>query len=127
MTNPSDGLNEKARDVTVLLQAGPFRIITSEMVLVEYLTFASEFGQHARKQSAEVVRGLKRDPNVEIIPQTSRQFTSAVERYVDRIDQRWSVTDCASFLVLEERGIVEALAHDHNFEQAGFRALLREP
>jgi predicted nucleic acid-binding protein len=28
---------------------------------------------------------------------------------------------------MEERGITEALTADHHFEQAGFRALLRQP
>ena len=46
--------------------------------------------------------------------------------YADRLDQRWSVTDCSSFLIMEERGITDALAYDRDFEQAGFRALLRE-
>ena len=31
----------------------------------------------------------------------------------------------ASFLLMEGRGICEALTHDRNFEQAGFVALLR--
>jgi len=30
-------------------------------------------------------------------------------------------------VVMRERGITEALVADHHFEQAGFRALLREP
>ena len=41
------------------------------------------------------------------------------------MDQHWSLTDCASFIVMEERGISEALAYDRDFEQAGFTALLR--
>lgn len=36
------------------------------------------------------------------------------------------ITDCASFLIMEERGITEALAYDIDFARAGFRALLRE-
>ena len=40
-------------------------------------------------------------------------------------DQRWSLTDCSSFLLMEQRGISEALAYDRDFEQAGFIPLLR--
>jgi predicted nucleic acid-binding protein len=40
-------------------------------------------------------------------------------------DKEWSLTDCISFLLMRERGIHEALTHDHHFEQAGFVALLR--
>jgi predicted nucleic acid-binding protein len=33
--------------------------------------------------------------------------------------------DCVSFVVMEERGMMDALTADEHFEQAGFRALLR--
>jgi predicted nucleic acid-binding protein len=42
------------------------------------------------------------------------------------LDKDWSVTDCASFVIMDHRRIVEALTHDHHFEQKGYRALLRE-
>ena len=62
----------------------------------------------------------------EIIAQTDMQFRAALARYASRADQSWSLTDCASFLVMEQRHIAEALAYDRDFEQAGFVALLRE-
>jgi predicted nucleic acid-binding protein len=31
-----------------------------------------------------------------------------------------------SFLVMQDRGLIEALTTDAHFQQAGFRALLRE-
>jgi predicted nucleic acid-binding protein len=36
--------------------------------------------------------------------------------------RNWSLTDCLSFLVMERRGLAQALTTDHDFEQAGFRA-----
>ena len=69
---------------------------------------------------------LHNNPNVEVVPQTDAQFTVALERYAQRNDQTWSLTDCASFVLMGERGITEALAYDRDFEQAGFTALLRE-
>jgi len=46
--------------------------------------------------------------------------------YENRQDKEWSLTDCLSFLVMQERGVMDALTADHHFEQAGFRALMRE-
>jgi predicted nucleic acid-binding protein len=40
-------------------------------------------------------------------------------------DKSWSLTDCASFLIMEEMQITVALAHDRHFVQAGFQTLLR--
>jgi hypothetical protein len=34
--------------------------------------------------------------------------------------------DCVSFIVMQYSGITEALTADEHFQQAGFRALLRE-
>jgi predicted nucleic acid-binding protein len=48
-----------------------------------------------------------------------------LELHSRRADKEWSLTDCISFFVMQERGIHQALAHDHHFEQAGFEALLR--
>ena len=122
LLNPRDNLHEKAKQLAT--QLVPFRIVTTEMVLVEYLTSVSVGGQQLRQRAADTVKSLKIDPNVEVVPQTSIQFEAALDRYVARSDQHWSLTDCASFVLMEQRHIWEALAEDHNFEQAGFAALL---
>jgi len=71
------------------------------------------------------VEAIRRDPNIEVVPQTSMQFGEAFDMYRQMVDKEWSLTDCASFALMKERGLREALAHDHHFEQAGFVALLR--
>ncbi len=96
------------------------------MVLAEASNLMAGAGEHQRQRAWELVRDLERDPDVTVIPQSATQFGAALERYVSRDDQTWSLTDCASFLVMEERAITEALAHDRDFEQAGFIALMRE-
>ena len=104
---------------------GAILVVTTQLVLVEALNALAGMGEFRRLFAAQMVRTLEDDPGVEIVPQTDAQFRAAVERYATRPDQRWSLTDCASFLVMEERGISEALAYDRDFEQAGFTALLR--
>ena len=102
------------------------RIVTTEWVLIEVLDGMGGRGEHRRAFATRMIRELEADPDTEIVPATSESFWNAFERYAARADQRWSLTDCASFLVMEERGITEALAYDRDFEQAGFTALLRE-
>ena len=119
-----DGLHQKARDATA--QLGPVRVVTSEMALVEFLNYVSKHGEMIRRRASDAERRMRANPNLHIEPQTGRLFRAAADLYAQRPDQRWSVTDCASFLIMRERNITEALAHDIDFVQAGFRALLRE-
>ena len=92
---------------------------------MEMFSHVSGTGAGNRRKASAMLARLQANERVEIIPQTAQQFRAAAERFADRPDQRWSLTDCASFLVMEERGIAEALAYDRDFEQAGFTALLR--
>ena len=118
-----DPLHERAR--TVAAGLGLFGTVTTRMVIAEVLNYVSRGGDHLRSLAVQMVRNLQARPDVEIVPQTDAQCSAAVERYAARPDQTWSLTDCASFLVMEERNITEALAYDRDFEQAGFTALLR--
>ena len=121
---PRDHLHGKAMQVSKTL--GSCRLVTSEMVLVELLNALSNCGTELRTTAADAVERLRRDANVSIVPQSSSQFSAALKFYQRRADKNWSLTDCASFLIMEERAIQEALAHDRGFQQAGFTALLRD-
>ena len=122
--NPRDALHRRSLAVADAL--GTSDVVTTQLALVEALNSMADKPEYRRTFAARMVHDLEADPSVEIVPQTDAQFRTAVERYAARSDQTWSLTDCASFLVMEERNITEALAYDRDFEQAGFRALLRE-
>jgi len=119
--NPKDKLNAKARAISSGL--GKSRILTTEMVLDELLAALSRVPERAF--AIRGVDAIRTNPNVEVLPQTSIQFREAYGLYKLMADKEWSLTDCASFEIMKARGITEALAHDHHFEQAGFTALLR--
>ena len=123
LISPRDRLRERAIQVTVNL--GDHRLVTSQMVLVEVLNHFAGQGDLARKAASETVKGLKNDPNTEVVEQSSEQYDKALDMYASRLDQTWSLVDCSSFVLMEERGIQDALAHDVDFVQAGFNALLR--
>ena len=67
---------------------------------------------------------LHADPNVVIVSQSEDQFRDAFHYYRSRPDQRWGLTDCASFILMSERGITHALTADRDFTQAGFTILM---
>lgn len=120
--NPKDNLHAKARVISSNL--GKSRILTTEMVLDELLAALSP--PPARAVAIRGVDTIRANPNVEVVPQTSIQFREAFDLYKQMADKAWSLTDCASFEIMRVRGISEALAHDRHFEQAGFKALLRD-
>jgi predicted nucleic acid-binding protein len=46
-----------------------------------------------------------------------------MQPYRERPDKDWGLTDCVSFVVMQDRGLSEALATDEHFQQAGYRAI----
>ena len=122
--NPRDQLHAKAISVSTTLQGRS--IVTSQMVLTEFLNHYAALGQLFRQRAVQVVRSLQGNVDVEVVPQTDAQFAAALTLYAQRPDKEWGITDCASFLTMQERGITEALAYDDHFYQAGFIPLLRD-
>lgn len=123
LLNPRDALHERARLLSASL--GFVRLVTSEMVLAECLNSLAGQGTLLRGAAVELVQRLREDPEVQIVPGSGFRFYLALDLYAARSDKGWSHTDCASFQIMEEGGVREALTHDRHFEQAGFRALLR--
>ena len=115
-----------ARATNLAVQQPQMNIVTSEMVLVEVFNHFSRSGPQGRLAVSSFVQKLRATDEVDVVQQSSEQFRAAASRYADRPDQRWSLTDCASFLVMEAEGIDQALAYDRDFIQAGFKALLRD-
>jgi uncharacterized protein len=122
LLNPTDALHERAMQVSASL--GHTRILTSELVLTEVLNACSRKGELPRRMACVLIDELRSDPDYEIVPMTTSAFRQAVERYRSRADKKWGLTDCASFLIMEEKGITDALSADRDFRQAGFNALL---
>jgi predicted nucleic acid-binding protein len=121
LVNPRDQIHQKVIKITQQLSS--VRLLTTEMVLVELLNSFSD--SPFRRAVAGMVLKLRNDRNVRIVPQTSEQFESALRRYKQAADKSWSLTDCASFEVMEAELMRTALTHDQHFAQAGFETLLR--
>ena len=121
LVNPRDQIHQKA--LSVSRQLSSESLLTTEMVLVEVLNSFSD--SLYREAVGRMVTSLRQDENLTIVPQTPAQFKSALQRYQQAADKNWSLTDCASFEVMEVENIEAALTHDRHFIQAGFEALLR--
>lgn len=100
-------------------------LVTTDAVLVELLNFFASRGEEYRSRAIELVGMLMISPATRIEAQTRELLSNAIGLYANRPDKNWSVTDCMSFLVMDQLVIHEALAVDAGFDQAGKQALLR--
>ena len=82
--------------------------------------------QRYRQAAVQRLDSLEGDPTVAMGPRSESRYARAVQLYRERPDKEWGLTDCVSFLVMQDRGLTDALTTDEHFQQAGFRALLRE-
>jgi predicted nucleic acid-binding protein len=97
--------------------------LTTEFVLFEFANYLSV--SRLKALAWKTIDQLRQDPFIEIVSSDQGWVEEGYQLFRSHSDKDWSLTDCTSFLVMKQRGIVDALTHDHHFEQAGFRALLR--
>ena len=121
MFGPNDSLKGKAKTVSEGL--GDVIIVTSEMVLTEFANYFTRFGPDYRLKVVSAIDGIRSNPNVSVIPQTSVQFQSALVLYRNRLDKDWSLTDCVSFATMKRHGVKTAFTFDSHFKQAGFATI----
>jgi hypothetical protein len=72
---------------------------------------------------ARFVQDHRVNRNVTIIPADRAMLDRGLRLYSQRPDKDWSLTDCVSFVAMQDARVTDALTGDHHFEQAGFRAL----
>ncbi len=70
------------------------------------------------------IRQFQGSQNARLIRVDTELFDRAVEIYARTSDKTWGLVDCASFVVMRDFSITEALSTDRHFKQAGFNPLL---
>jgi hypothetical protein len=98
--------------------------LTTEAVLVELGNALSRSAWRAL--GIATLRALRLDPDITLLPVDHELFERAVAFYSARIDKDWGLTDCISFVVMQEQHLTDVLTTDHHFQQAGFHNLLIE-
>jgi uncharacterized protein len=96
------------------------RAITTNYILAELVALLTTPLRVPRPAIIEFVDGLTASSFVEIVHIDPTLDEQAWRLLKSRPDKEWSLVDCASFVVMQQRGLTEALTTDHHFEQAGF-------
>ena len=99
------------------------RLVTTRAVCLEIGDALSRL--RFRPTAIRFLASIEEAPSVEIVPASEELCAAALGLYRQRPDKEWGLTDCLAFVVMQQRGLTEALTTDEHFEQAGFTALLR--
>ena len=118
--NPRDVAHAKALQVGQRIERPA---VLTDFILLELGNALSRVGQ--RELFSKLVPHLRSQPNIRIIPASRDLLERRFELFSRRVDKKWSLTDCTSFVVMQKEALTEALTTDHHFEQAGFVVLLQ--
>lgn len=120
IVRPNDQWAEAAKSARQEL--GQVLLVTTDEVLNEFLAALSRGGPTLRRQAVEMVHAILTNPAVEVVAQTRDGFLAGLERYQQREDKNYSLTDCVAMNVMDASQIHEVLTNDHHFEQEGLRS-----
>ena len=117
--NPSDPAHRRASELSRRLRQPR---VTTAWVLTEV---GDAFASKNRPAFLDLMQLVQNNPFIRVVGPSPELFAAGVKLYAARPDKDWPLTDCISFVVMEDEGIREALTGDNHFEQAGFTALLK--
>ena len=120
----TDQNHEKAKMLARQIENSDTSLVTTRAVVLEIGNALARL--RYRSAAIELLDSLEQDESVEIVPLTEELYGMAMKFYRERSDKEWGITDCISFVVMQDLGLVEALTTDEHFKQAGFRPLLIE-
>jgi hypothetical protein len=115
LLNTADEFHERAALASGQVKP-PF--LTTEAVLTEVGNALSR--PRWRGAAYATIQDLRGDPNIEVVPVDAALFDHALALYGARSDKEWGLTDCISFVVMQEHNLTQALTTDGHFEQAGY-------
>jgi len=118
----SDDQNHRiaVKHLKSLIKSLPPLVITS-YIFDEIVTFFNSRNNH--EKAVEVGNNILESNTVELIHVDETLFFEAWQYFQKYKDKSYSLTDCISFIVMNQRGIKTALTFDRHFNQAGFEKL----
>jgi predicted nucleic acid-binding protein len=106
-------------------QARGVRVVTTNYILVELVALFTSPMRIPRLLQISHIDTIRSAPWAEVVHVDPALDADAWALLKTRQDKEWSLVDCVSFVVMQQRGVREALTTDHHFEQAGFVRLLK--
>lgn len=123
LEDKSDAHHEAARRFQREMRLhGPCEIFTSAYVLDETLTLIRR--RLGIQPSITFAKNIRSSRITKVIWSSQELEQKALDLFERYADKTFSLTDCMSFLIMQEQDIQEAFSFDDHFSQMGF---LRRP
>jgi uncharacterized protein len=94
------------------------RMVTTSYIFDEIVTFFNSRCRHSK--AVDIGNLLLASPSIQFIHIDEILFHEAWQYFVQHSDKSYSLTDCASFIIMKRLRIRTALTFDNHFVQAGF-------
>jgi predicted nucleic acid-binding protein len=96
-------------------------LVTTSYVFDEVVTFFNSRNRHTK--AVEVGNLLLESPSVKLVHIDQALFQETWRYFVRHKDKSYSLTDCASFIVMNRFRVRKAMTFDKHFIQAGFEKM----
>ena len=114
LVNRYDGLHQQAvRLFQQRLDEGR-GFVTSSVVLLEVGNWLSPIP--LRPLASRLLERIEHSQRIEVVELTSELCRKGWLLYGQRTDKEWGAIDCISFIIMQERHLLEALTGDHHFQ-----------
>ena len=125
LVDPTQGYHSLAKKIYRGRRGQGYKFVTTNYILGELVALLTSPLRIPRLSVIAFIERLKVSPHVVIVHIDTTLDQQAWQLLAERPDKEWSLVDCSSFVVMQQRGTMEALTTDRNFEQAGYVRLLK--
>ena len=116
--DPRDGAHAKAAAAWRQIAKARERLVTTQLVLAETVTYLRRRGGWERSRLAGAA--ILESPHIEVVGLDAEQLAATWREFVRNPDPKLSLCDAASFIVMRDRNVRRAFTLDRHFRQAGF-------
>lgn len=120
LLNPHDDYHNQAKQLFLRVRAASEVWIT-EAIFAEVGNALSAFN---RDGAVQFIQQCYHTANIKVVSVDTELLMQALALYQSRSDKTWGLTDCISFVVMQQQNLTAAVTGDRHFVQAGFRALM---
>lgn len=122
LINFDDDFHEIAKQIRKNLEKENYQFITSDFVFLEVADALTT--PFMRQKTIAFINRVKKLTYLHVIPVSNYLFEEGWQLYSQRLDKDWGLTDCISFVIMQQHNISLAFTSDKHFQQAGFTRLI---